>query len=405
MSNYASEHLKAHIVDLLRRRPMSLAELAAYTAASLPTVRRAVGELRESQWVRPVGTNASTGGRPARLFGLDGSLYMILGIHIEIPTVNIVLTALDGTVLDEYYYDPAGELLPEAATQAILSYAREIPRRFPQRVLLGAGVAVPGYIDAEAGHILVVGRVPGWENYPVRSRLEAGLNGLPIVMENDFDCWVRAETSTVVGRPVDDLIYLGVLEGVKVSMLLNGQIYGGPFGNAGLIGRTRLASCSGSGTDLQLHDLEDTVSIGGLCRIFDRRLAEQPEPDETLLQIASISDRRAKVRAILKAADEGEPLCADIIHRMLQDLSLAVSNLIYILQPSQLVIGGVLSNMPAGLQAELESAIRSRLVPLLSNHLVLTYARTAGRYAAAIGAVHLFMQHYTTLDTAFAELA
>lgn len=401
ISNNLSDNLKAAIVNLLRRQPMTLAELEEDVDASLPTIRRAIRELSDSKWIRPVGTDSSTGGRPARLFGLDDSVQMILGVHVEIPTINMVLTAVDGTILEQYFYDPVSKLTPEAATREILRYGREVQDRYPERTLLGVGMAVPGYIDVEAGEILVVGRAPGWENYPMRTRLEASLGGLPIVMENDFDCLIRAEMANVNRRPADDLVYLGILEGVKVSMLLNGQIYSGPFGNAGLIGRTQIVSCDGNNSTHHHRDLEATTSVSGLCHAFARRLEEWPDRDATLQHITSLADRNARVRAILEAAAEGHPLCSDIINHMFQDLSVAIANLIYILQPSNLVIGGVLSNMPEALQTDLESAIRNQLPSLLSNHLVLKYAQTTGRYAAAIGAAHLFLENYIVMDTAF----
>ena len=405
MLTNSSGHLKAVIMDLLRLQPMSLAELESRVDASLPTIRRAVRDLSDSKWIRPVGTDASTGGRPARLFGLDGSVQMILGVHIEIPTVNMVLMALDGTILDEYFYEPEGELLPEDATRVILRYAREMGEAYPQRVLLGIGMAVPGYIDAESGEILVVGRAQGWENYPVRTRLQASLGGLPIIMENDFDSLIRAETAYLPNHSAGNLVYLGILEGVKVSMLLNGQIYSGPFGNAGLIGRTKIGACGDGRASERYHDLEETTSVSGLCRTFASRVHHWPQVDAALAHIDSLSDRNAKVQAILEAASDGHPLCAEIVDQMFRDLSLAVVNLIFILQPTTLVIGGALSDLPVGLQIELEKAIRSQLPPLLSNHLVLKYAHTTGRYAAARGAATLFLQHYISMDTAFESQA
>jgi glucokinase len=396
------EGLKARIIELLSHEALSLADLESQTNTSLPTLRRAINELSNMAWVCRVGTDSSTGGRPARLFGLDGSHHLIIGAHVEIPTVNFVLTALDGTVLDETYYEASGRLLPEGATRVLVDYARNVRSNYPDRNLLGIGMTAPGYVDADTGTILYVGRAPGWENYPMRLHLEAALGGLPIMMENDTDCLIQAEIASSKGRFAGDTIYLGVLEGVKASLLLNGQLYSGPFGNAGLIGRTKIARVDAVEDSYEAYqDLEATASVGGLCDTFEKRMTQWPEPDETLGHIVTLDERNAKFTAILQAASEGHPLCADIVSRMFEDLSLALTNLIYILQPVNLIIGGMLSNIPPGLRLDLEKAIREKLPSLLSNYLVITYASTTGRYSAASGAARLFLHRLITGQATF----
>lgn len=393
-NNTTPNRLKGVILDSLGKTPMTLADLHTSAKVSLPTMRRALNELMEAGWVTIVGRNPSTGGRPAKLFGLNGASHMIIGVDVEIPAVNLVLVEINGNVIDQRCLSIYDDPLPDNAVDIITRYVDEIRARYPERNLLGIGMAAPGYVDPSTGEILFVGRLPRWRNYPMKSRLETHLN-LPVIMENATDCMIRAEIDHAE-QPIDgDVIYLAVVEGVKVSMLLNGHLHKGKFGNAGLIGRTKLcADCL---------DLEETASVGGVCSTFDRRV--RMTKDETLAQIASLTDRNEKFQAVLAAGEAGNPLCAEIVNQMIDDLTLAVCNVLYILQPTTLIIGGQFSDISAGLAARLERGIRDQMPPLLSNHLLIKYASVTGRYAAASGATRWFLKRFIAMETTFSDIS
>jgi glucokinase len=186
------------------------------------------------------------------------------------------------------------------------------------------------------------------------------------------------------------MIYLGFSEGVKASFLLQGQLYKGPFGNAGLIGHTtvvedgRLCSCGKHGC------LETVASVRAINSLFDKGFESSNLHDSNLQRIHSLKDRIEKFQAILSAAEAGDPFASEIIGDMLRGLELAIANLIYLLQVDQLVIGGALSNLPDGLLARLETELRDKLSPILSHHLIIRRARRTESHIAAVGATYRF---------------
>ncbi|MFO7321754.1 MAG: ROK family transcriptional regulator [Chloroflexota bacterium] len=394
---YASGQLQRQIVSQLSRQPYTLAELQAATGASMPTVRRALEDLIEGAWVVPVGQNMSTGGRRATRFGLNGESHLIIGAHIAIPDVNCVVRALDGTLLDQQCLTGANPLLPDDAVAIITAYVEQVRNRYPERQILGIGVTTPGYMDAAREQILYVGRAEGWQNFPLKMRLEE-VSGLPVVLENDTDCLLRAELDYLGQPPARDLIYLAVLDGVKLSMMLDGQIYSGSFGNAGIIGRTRMRSTQ---PDDALYNLEDVASVGALCAAFDRQYRQLNGAGPELEQITAIAEREVKFAAILAAAARGEPVTNALVNRFFDDLSLALANIIFVLQPLVLIVGGQLCNMPVELRGRFENAVREHLPPLLRNHLSVRYAALTGRFAPASGAAQWFLKHAIQSGIAF----
>lgn len=386
--------LKSAIVYLLRRGPLSLAALQEKTEVSLPTLRRAVNELTSHQWIKSVGRSANTGGRPATLYGLDRGSYIILGAHLELPGIHFALTDITGEVIDHAYINGDINLGPNEFIRAISNYTQKVKMQFVSREIIGFGIATPGYVDSVSGDVLSIGRAPNWPNFPLRTRLEAEL-GLPVVVENDIDCMTLAEINGGEAE-IEDLIYIGFIEGVKASMYLNGRLYKGPFGNAGLIGHTTVfpngpkCSCGKKGC------LETIASVRAVNERFDQRTDARKDLEDEHKRIRLMEDRTEKFQAILGAASAGDEICSEIVDSMINALAQAVANLVYLLQVGTLVIGGALSGMPPSLQNKLENEVRSRLPPLLSNHTVIRQAQITPPFAAAAGATHRFFERFIT---------
>ena len=382
MANKQSNSLKSNIISLLSEEARSLADLKTITQVSLPTLRLALQELSDSGWVCPVGQSLPTGGRRATLYGLNNQTHLIIGVHLEIPAINLIVSGLNGEIIDRIHLDDQEELLPDDAIQIIINYVQQVQTTYPYRKLLGLGIATPGFIDLASGKILFSIRAPQWQNFPLKARLESELD-LPVIIENDVDCMAIAELAHANLPDVSDILYLGFTEGVKVSMIFDGQLYKGPFGNAGIIGRITASP----------NDSPEIASLSGVCREFDQCISTLSTPTDTLQAIAALTDRSAKFKAILNAV-ESEKICEDIITTVIDTIAGEISKLIQILQSEILIIGGVLSYLPPNLRNYMEKSIRSRLSTFISSHLLVKYATIAGARVAATGVVHRFLQRY-----------
>ncbi len=382
-------NLKSSILTLLRQEPLTIASLNDATDVSLPTLRRAVEELIDARWVCPVGRIPRTGGRPATLYGLDDRAYLILGVHLELPVLHFALTNPAGEIINHQHLLGETDIKPNGVVRLIVDHVNRLKTQYTERQLLGLGIATPGYVDPSSGAILSIGRAPQWQAFPLKARLEADV-GLPVIVENDIDCMTFAEIDDGGFNDIEDMIYLGFTEGVKASFLLQGQLYKGPFGNAGLIGHTtvvedgRLCTCGKQGC------LETVASVRAINSLFDKGIESGNWHDSDLQRIHALKDRIEKFQAILGAAEAGDPFCSEIIGDMLRGLELAIVNLIYLLQVDQLVIGGALSNLPDGLLARLETELRDKLSPILSHHLIIRRARRTEPHIAAVGATFRF---------------
>lgn len=374
------------ILAQLVSRPASLADLGAATGVSLPTLRRAVQELGAGRWIRVVGREEGTGGRPANLFGLDTDVHTLIGVHLAHPGMRIVATDLTGAILDDVVPGGLFELEPDAVHAAVADFLAGFRRRRPERRPLGIGVATPGYVDPVTGTVITIGRVPTWSNLPLCDRLHEA-TGLRIAIGNDMDALATAEFG--FGEEARTYAYVGYGEGAKFSMFLDGVPYTGPFGNAGLVSPTLLAQGGGP-------DDAALLRVRGLVDAYER--AADPTAPRNASHDRAPDAVRRRFDEILELAAGGDPVADRVVARTSEVLGAQIAAFVHLIQPGLLVIGGALAGAPAPVLDRIEAAVRSRLPTLLDNALIVRQARVAGPEGTALGATRLLLQRFLAED-------
>ena len=386
--------LHSTILNQLRSMPLSLADLQLVVDVSLPTLRKAIQELTQSRWIRIVGQAETNGGRPAKLFGLDDSYYLNIGVHLQLPGMHLAVTDLTGQILDTTDVFEGVIPRPDQVVQRITDYIQDIRRQFDQRQIVGVGIALPGFTDPNSGDIINIGRVPGWTNFPICSHLSA-LVDLPVTIANDVDCMALAEFQYSRITLDKNMIYVGFDEGVKASMFMNGVLYKGTFGNAGLIVTDLLNLDSRFSHD----DYRQIQSISGVSRLFAERTdALNPAALQPYTRITEAESARQRFRLILEGAADSLPICEELVICLNKVLVAAIANIVMIIQPDTLILGGALSVMPGTLLTRLETDIRQHLPTLFTNRLIVQQAKLSSCHSATTGAVIHFLQEYLASD-------
>ena len=378
--------MSQHLLRLLATAPLSMADLSEACGTAPQTLRRELRALVEEGWVVEVGTDNTTGGRPARIYGLNGGSHILVGVHLEIPTVRLAVVGLDGTVLHRCNLDCGSTAPPLEVMRQIVDQIRELEERHRQRHLVGIGVAAPGFVDPATGGLLSVGRQPQWDSFPISDHLEAEFD-VAVTIANDVDCMAHEEF-VPGGWEEPDTIYVGFGEGVKASLWLDGRPYHGRLGNAGLIGGTTVA-----GADGQPVALEQVSSVGAVCEAF-ASLADAEDPEHAA--ILGVADRTARFRAIMAASVDRQPLAAEILEAALAALAQGLANVVVLLQPRLLVIGGALAQLDDDRWNALQYEVRTQVHPLIGHQLRLRRARRPSDLGAAFGAAKLALQGVDT---------
>lgn len=368
---------RAVVLDLVRRfGPISKTELAERSGLAVSSVLNVISSLSRQGLVRTVGFGPSTGGRPPALIELDPEARYAAGVNIHSAGVEAVLLNLAGDIVGRTTLPiqgvPGIENAIDTAVEAVEQVLR-LAHVDPGRIL-GAGVGVP-----EAGDMSLSGE-----------RLERRL-GLPVSVDRSANLCALAEYRHGVGKnaPHDTLIYVYADESIADGVIVEGKVFRGALGGGGDLGHT-VIDINGPACGCGSYGCLDTLA--SVHSIIRRVIAHGKLTGETELGWGPTGDWDAvSFAAIAQALERGDRVVGSIVDQSLAYLSLGVANLIALLQPARIVLGGRLFD-------EMPSAY-DRFMRALSSRQFIGSSEcvTGGEFgavAAPLGAATLMLEEF-----------
>lgn len=223
----------------------------------------------------------------------------LLGIDIGGTKTHVVLCADDLTVLAEEFAPT-----PRGGPAMLATAARLCAALTPGGAeVAAAGVAAAGVLDPATGTVVRASdSFSDWEGTPVADRL-GDLLGLPVVVDNDVNCFLLGEVAAGALRGVDHAVGITLGTGVGGALWSGGRILHGLRGGAGEIGHLpgfgdRLCTCGQRG---HLETLASGPSIA-------RRFAEAGGPHGTSAAEVAALARTGDVTARTVFEDAGTAL-------------------------------------------------------------------------------------------------
>jgi glucokinase len=197
-------------------------------------------------------------------------------------------------------------------------------------------VSVPGIAHHEGGTVWAP-NIDGWERYPLRDVLRAGLAvSCPIVVESDRAASILGEVSCGVAQGCRHAVFLAVGTGIGAGILVDGSILRGAHDIAGAIGwmgldrpyRGEYDRCGG---------FESHASGAGIARVARQMVASEPGYEGPLRAMAPGAITAHEVFAAFRAGDD---LAARVIANAVECWGMAVANLVSLFDPEMVVLGG-----------------------------------------------------------------
>lgn len=222
--------------EIRLRGPISRTDIATNTSLSLSSITRIVEELIAQGFIYEQGEGESTGGRKPIHLLFNSNYGYIIGIKIEVKQAIFTLSNLNGNIIKKIVRSyPRGSSY-EVVMSIILDELDTLITRCEakDKKLLGAGIAVSGLVDTEAG-ILINSSLLGWSNVPFKSNIQSVID-IPVIVDNDVNAYTLAEMMYGAGRNLDSFLLVEWGIGIGSGIVLNGKIYRGDFGGAGEIG-------------------------------------------------------------------------------------------------------------------------------------------------------------------------
>jgi glucokinase len=203
--------------------------------------------------------------------------------------------------------------------------------------LTGVAAAVPATVNFEDGVMLKAPNVPTLDGFPMRAALEAEFN-LPAVLENDANAAALGENWLGASRDISNSITVTLGTGVGGGIMIGGQLLRGIDGTAAEIGHIcvephgAVCGCGSRGC------VEQYASATAIVRLWNEFNA-----DGNLERWSRESDGLSAMD-ISEAALRQDPIALKVFETMGFYLGIAFANLVNVLNPEAIVVGGGLAN-------------------------------------------------------------
>ncbi|WP_038057189.1 ROK family transcriptional regulator [Thermus amyloliquefaciens] len=359
------------ILGLLRRGPLTRADLSRLTGLAKSAVSRLVDELLQEGLLEEGASTSPPLGRPGTLLHLKPRARFALGAELGVE--GTVLLALDwrGEVLWAKEWRHPREAGPKERLERLLA---EVLPHVPGP--LGLGFTLPGVVVEDR---LLLAPNLGWRGLDLKPLLQEF--PLPVAVENDAKASALSE---VFFHGEANLAYLVLSTGLGVGVVAEGRLLRGAGGAAGEVGHwlgqgERTCACGRKGC------LETELGLGNL-----------------LAHHRSLGGKAEDLEALLQQAKEGEPKALEAIHHLGEALGRFLANLAVAYDPARVVIGGKAAEFFPYLEPPLRRSLAAHA--FLEAHGALSVQPSLyGHLAPAVGGASLFLARFFELGGLWAE--
>lgn len=184
----------------------------------------------------------------------------------------------------------------------------------------GIGISTAGIVDTQKGSVIYAGdNIPGYTGTVWKRPLEEKY-ALPVIVNNDVNSAALAESWVGAAKGIDNFFCVTIGTGVGGAAFVNGRLFTGAHYRAAEIGYMN--------TDKPGKYFEKSASTSALVRMSEER--------------TGLSGLNGKT--VFQKAFENDPVFNKIIEEWFDSLSRGIANVIYMFDPSMIVIGGGVSH-------------------------------------------------------------
>ncbi|NMF05738.1 ROK family transcriptional regulator [Clostridium beijerinckii] len=317
---------KKIIALLLKKNEITKLDISRLLDISITTVSTNITELKSEGIVEDVRSLESTGGRKAIAIKLNENCRYSIGValtpnHIKISLVNIKKNVIESMRVrhNNDGIENIVNLLNENIDLLMKKY------NLCSANLLGIGISLPGTVDFKEG-IIKYSYLLGAKDFNLKEKFE--YLDIPVYVDNEAN--LSAYYEFLNKRDIiRNLLYVSITEGLGLGIIINGKIYRGDNNSSGELGHTKIAidgkkcKCGARGC------LEAYASMNSLIDDYNEANS------------SNISD----IDEFEERYNQNDKDAHDVLNGYLKTLSLGLSNLVMIFDPSSIVIGGDINNL------------------------------------------------------------
>ncbi|WP_282942515.1 ROK family transcriptional regulator [Paenibacillus sp. RC67] len=319
--------------------PVRINTLVEQTGYKHSTCSRLVEELVQSGLIYDSGLGESKGGRKPSLYVIKPDSHYLIGIEISSLFTTVLLLDLQLTIVAEHKLKMLETCTPDYTLRFISERIDQLleEHSVPHNKLLGIGVGAIGPINREGGTLLShEHKLDGWEQVNIIDYLQTRFH-TTVLLDNGINLAALGEYRSKYWKDADNLVYTSSGVAIRCGIILQGQVLGSKLDMDNSLGHItvdvhgRQCSCGAYGC------LEAYSSFPSVREEIVRRI-KRGKASVLQSMVDQVDD--VQFHHILDALEQDDPLCYDVVRDAAYYYGIGLSNLIHLLRPDMVIVGG-----------------------------------------------------------------
>ncbi len=246
---------------------------------------------------------------------------------------------------------------------------RNILDEYKNYEIKGICISTAGVVNPEKGEIAYAGpTIPKYTGTKIKEELEKEFS-IPCEVENDVNCAGLGEYWRGAGKGSKSMVCLTIGTGIGGSVILDGKLLNGIGYTAGEIGYMDV-----NGSYIQ--------NIASSKYLVEKVQKEKEEKEGITDAITGVD--------IFELAKKGDEICIAGINEIISNLAVGVRNIIYLLNPEVIVIGGGITAQKEYLEEKIRKEVNDGMISDMFRKTRIELAQQ-GNQAGLLGALYNFL--------------
>lgn len=320
------------VLNIIRhRQPINRTEISKQCDLGVSTLSYIMEELKTQNLIYEVGETVSTGGRKAKLFKFNKNHASIVSVKIEEEQLLIVLTNMEGDILNQSYTQFSKRKSPEDVVAMIDKEVHQILLNENKDVshLLGIGILSSGLVNLHDG-VIIRSSMLGWEHVPITKMVKEIFPEVDVFVDNNINGYTLAEMEKGEGKNSNNFLVVSIGAGLGLSVVIDRKIYYGSAGGAGEFGHTNLV----------IDGYPCHCGQKGCLEMYASEFYFENKGNEDLVNYPDSEVSDFHFSKIAEAAKNGDAFALNLMKEMGTYLGYGLKNLINTFNPEKIIMVG-----------------------------------------------------------------
>lgn len=287
----------------------------------------------------------------------DGIGQLTLGVDIGGTKVAAGLVDSAGNILHQLRVPMPARGSAEEGFGAVGKAIQAIFEWQPQSrsAVTGIGICAPGPLDPQTGIVLNPPNLPCWRNFPLAAEVRRAF-GVCAKVENDANAAALAEAIWGAGVGFRNVFYATLGTGIGTGIIFDRRIYHGRTGSAAEGGHISI-DYNGPQCGCGKRGCIEALCSGPAIAQRARDLLANSSGESQMRGIVGATPEQLSADMVAEAYRAGDVIARKALEHTADLLAIWFGNIVDLLEPDVIVVGGGLAGLIAGFFPRIEKEL------------------------------------------------